>query len=238
MCPKGVNTVPGETLIDVSSPATWPTPLLDAVTELDARVARAEWPGDLEIGAEGTAAVWDALDGNRLLVRHFTRLLPHEAESIRDIGLELYSRALFDRRIEEANAHGYFDKGTAERLKAVTIPAAEAEQRGVRNFVCFTVGPIFEQEPDNVAELISKWGGEGLYFAAGAKPYLPLLQTLGKPAAVHVGLLLANESRPLSYCAIENLLLGQFRHLPDIFGDVFSRASVPANAIIEIELLG
>jgi hypothetical protein len=232
-----VTTLRSDTPVDVNSPEPWPAPLLAAVAESDAHVAGAECPGDLEIRAISMAAIWAALRGNRLIVRHFTRLLPHEVESIRTIGLELYSRALFDRRIEDANAHGYFDETTARRLKAITIPAAEASRSRGRAFVCFTAGRMIEQEPENVAELISNWGGEGIYFAAGAQQDSHLLRSLGEPTAVHVGLLLESESRPLFFPAIEKLLLGRFRNLSGIVGDVLSPDAIPPEAIIKIETL-
>ncbi len=226
-----------EAPIDISSPKTWPDSLAAAVAELNRRTAHAAHPSDLEIDAEGAAAIWAVLGHKRVLARHFTRLLPHELGSIRAAGLRLYSRALFDERIDEAAAHGYFDTAIAEVLKSASIPAAEHGKRGDRDFVCLTVGPVLEENAHAVEPLIGTWGGEGIYFASGAKPYRSLLQGLGRPAVVHVSLSLANRSMPRFWPPPEQLLLGKVRDLPELFGDVFSREAISPSAIIDVELL-
>lgn len=223
--------------IDIDSPGTWPESLATAMASVDRQTALADYPTDLEIDPQDAARVRAALGHTRIRARHFTRLLPHEVKWIRDTGLRLHSRALFDERIAAAAANGYFDAATAEVLRSVSIPAAEADKRGDRDFVCLTIGPVAELSPHSVAALIGTWGGEGVYFASGAKPYRSLLQGLGRPTAVHVGLSLADESMLRFWPPIEQLLLGRLRNLPDNFGDVFSREPIPASAIIGLRMM-
>jgi hypothetical protein len=223
--------------VDVLRPGSWPKILLEAVASSDGLVGDASISGDLRFSEEASDAVNRAAVGLVLATRHFTRLLSHEIESIASSGLALYSRQLFDERIDRAVALGYIEQAIGSELKAITIPAAEQESRGRREFVCMIVGEVFEYDPASVAELITNWGGEGIYFAAGALPYKPILRLLGRPCVVHVNLSLADPSALLFWPPLEKLLLASFRGLPEIGGDVFSSRAIPSSAITAIEEL-
>lgn len=206
--------------IDPSEPATWPL-------SVQRIVEGNPCPLDVE----------EALADFSLRVRHFTRLLPHEVQAIEDEGLRLYSRELFDRRIRDAACLGYISADVADELRRVTIPEAEDGQRGNRDFVCFTAGPSLETDPGSVRPLVQTWGGEGIYFAAGAKPYFPLLQTLGTPTAVHVNLPLSLQPSLTFFPSLEELLRRWSRDSEPIFGDVFSKLPIEPEHIHQIEQL-
>lgn len=226
-----------EPVIDVAQPESWPSTLLEAVANSDRVVGDASTPGDLSFSEDARDAVNRAFTGLDLATRHFTRLLPHEIESIAASGLALHSRQLFDERIDGAVGHGYLDEAMGSELKAITIPAAELGRRGSRDFVCMTVGGVFEYDPASTAELITNWGGEGIYFAAGAPPYISILRGLGTPCAVHVNLSLADPSALRFWPPLEKLLLAGFRGMQEIGGDVFSSRAIPPTAISAIEEL-
>lgn len=234
---KARQIMTSETLISVDSPESWPKSLRDAISDLDARVPPASYATDLELSQQDLASVRVALGSNSVRARHFTRLLPHEFDWIRAAGLRLFSRELFDERIDAAMDHGYFGPATADVLKRSSIPAAEAGKRGDRDFVCLTIGPVAEESPGAVERLIGTWGGEGIYFATGAKPYLSLLRALGRPTAVVARVSPVGRSALRFWPPVEQLMLGRFRNLPDSFGDVFSREAIPAGDIVCFEML-
>lgn len=228
-----MNVMSSAGILDPSEPATWPGSVTDLIAEIDRRVATCTYAQSLDFAPGDEAAVWDAIDGVAVAARHFTRLLPHEEESIRALGLRMHSRELFDWRIDEAVARGFMNQSDGDTLKAVTIPAAGSQQ-GKRDFVCVTVGPTWEEEPDGVELLIGHWGGEGIYFAHGAVDYQPLLRTLSRPAAVHLAV---HPSRTLSFPPLPKILLGRYRNLKGAFGDVLLSDPVPPEGIVGIEYL-
>lgn len=230
-------TVIADDVTDVSAPETWPGPLTSIVTELDRHVPHVDHPADLAIPQDGREAVKSALLGQHLLARHFTRLMPHEFDSIRSAGLQLPSQGFFDGRLHRAEALGYISQTVAQVLKDSTIFAAESQVRGDRNFVCLTIGPVLEEDAGAVSELLGTWGGEGIFFAGDARDHAQLLRTLGEPAVVQVALPPACVSRSRFFPAIENVLLGRMRGLPGAYGDVLSREAVRPDAIVAIRRL-
>lgn len=230
-------TVIADDVIDVSAPETWPGPLTSIITELNRHVPHVDHPTDLAIPQDGREGVRLALLGQHLLARHFTRLMPHEFDSIRSAGLQLPSQGFFNGRLDRAEALGYISRTVARALKESTIFAAESQNRGDRNFVCLTIGRVLEEDPSAVSELLGTWGGEGIFFARGARDHAKLLRTLGVPAVVHVALPPECVSRSRFFPAIENMLLGRMRGLPGAHGDVLSREAVPPDAIVAIRRL-
>lgn len=228
-----------QTPFEITRPATWPTALLEAVAEIDARTPHADYPSDLRVPAEAAGLLWDVLPHRYVFARHFTRLLPHEFDSIRRDGLCLHERALFDHRIDAARAHGFLQATIAERLKVASIPAAEHGRRGQRDFGWMTVGPSSEERPASVGPLHNTWGGDGLYFATGTQSLLcqRLLKDLGQPVAVHVALPLADTSTLRFWPALENLLLGTVRGLPHVRGDASSSRAISASSILGFDEL-
>lgn len=224
-------------VVDVGLPASWPHDLKSIVAKLDRITPSSAHVADLALSPAAEDRILDTLKGQNLQAHHFTRLLPHEAEMILDTGLRLHSRELFDQRIEAAYENGYLAAATAESLKASSIPAAEAGRRGNRNFVWMTTGCMLEEGRTSIAPLLCSWGGEGIYFSAGALPYSSLLRSMGRPAMVEVHLSLDSPESLTFYPALGRLFLGAFRGLDGVMGDISSRDEVAASALGEIHFL-
>lgn len=228
------------TPIDVNLPETWPESLRLTVEELDRNTVQNHYISDLSINEEDNSSISAALEGRDLVARHFTRLLPHEIDSIKSTGLRTYSQELFDQRIDDAGIYGYFDEDTARQLKASTIPAAKDRNRGDRNFrlrhswSCAGTGSVRRLRATRAR------GAKEFFFAAGAKRNRAVLRFLtqqSRPAVVKVHLLVSAASQLGFYPPIANLLLGRFREMPGVQDDVFSRAAVMPDSISAIEFL-
>lgn len=221
--------------IEIDQPSSWPARLAALVSAANETTPPTNQLSDLRIPFARSTAIEAALSGYNIAARHFARLLPHEAADVLNRGLRPHSTGLFDDKIDAARAHGYFDTGTSEALKAITLPRAEPA-RGDRRFVCLTVGRTIELDPEAVAPLLESWGGEGIYFAEGAEPYRDLLRSLGRPATVHVSLPF-NLDRQNYWPGLPILMLGRHRGMRSLSGDVLSRCAIPAKDVVEIEWL-
>ena len=225
--------------VDVSRLETWPEPLISAVAAIDRKVPRSPYPADLAVPAEAIASLWGAIGGHHLVARHFTRLLEHEAEAILACGLRLYSRELFDERIDDAVRLKLMPLEVGEALKESSLPAVDpaGTRRGKRRFVWMTVGHTIEEQPSSAAPLMESWGGEGIFRADGIEPHKPFLQGLGHPAIVHL-LLPAEQAREMKFFpGIGRVLLASYRHLGKVSADVSSVNAIPPEAVERVELL-
>ena len=148
------------TPIDINRLTTWPEALRSTIRELDRRTASTPYVGDLRISEEAGALVAETIIDHAVIARHYTRLLPHEGDWIRAVGLLMYSKELFDQRIDGARQFGYLGADIGPHLKSGTIPVAEAGERGDRGFVCMTIGPVMETDFSAVSPLLGNWGGE------------------------------------------------------------------------------
>jgi hypothetical protein len=175
----------GHPLIDPDDRQSWPAWLCEVIADVDARTDDADATSDLPVTTEDDAAVREALNGCRLVAYHATRLLPHEPDGIREQGLRVFGRALFDDRINAAFGAGELDAHQRdELLLAHMFAVGEVTKRGKRSGVATTLGVA---SFDNGGwRLLSTWGGEGIYFSGGALHLQPLLGSLGVPAIIQV----------------------------------------------------
>ncbi|MFT0613826.1 hypothetical protein ACMHYT_22405 [Rhodococcus qingshengii] len=81
---------------------------------------------------------------------------------------------------------------------------------------------------------------KGIYFAAGIARHRTALRSLNhqsKPAVVLVHLPVTTPTQLRFHPPIEHLLLGRYREMARVHGDVFSRAAIPPDAIAEIDYM-
>jgi hypothetical protein len=176
------DTIP---LIDPDDRHSWPDWLREVMANIDARTDDADATSDLPVTTEDDAAVREALSGTQLVGYHATRLLPHEVDGIREHGLRVFSRALFDDRINAAFDAGDLDAHQRDQLlSAHMFAVGEETERGQRSGVATTLGVASFDVGG--WRLLSTWGGEGIYFSGGAVHLQPLLHSLGKPAIIQV----------------------------------------------------
>lgn len=92
----------------------------------------------------------------------------------------------------------------------------------------------FDDQPHAVHELLSNWGGEGIYFATGAQALKPVLERLGTPTIIALSIPVERSWREQSCNPdLVNALLGTFfRKISHT--DVFHPANIPAQDVLGI----
>lgn len=221
-------------LVDPDHPETWPRRLTELMQRVDDVVSAAEYAGDLDVPDEVDAEFRGALACAQLRAFHATRLLPHEVDGIRLGGLNVFSRELFDNRIDEAYGADHLTTPQWRRLRNAHMYAVgEEHARGRREGqVCLTLrSAAFDHGADS---LLSNWGGEGLYFSTGAAGLEPLLRQLGQPSIVVVAVDVRPtwQQQPI-FPTIGRTLLGAWRGLRD-GADLFHPAPIPGSDVLDI----
>jgi hypothetical protein len=162
--------------------------------------------------------------------------LEHEAELIRKQGLRPFSGELFDDRIDAALQHGHLTTAEHGQLRASHMVAGgETHSRGDRlGKVCLLVGTD-SLEDDGLHPLMTSWGGEGIYFAAGTVDMRSRLRQLGTPTVVvaAVPVLPTWWEMPIRP-GTAHLLLGRWRNLSNARGSLQYRTAVSAENILEV----
>lgn len=224
-------------VVDPDDPSTWPASVGQLVERWNGAVAATKFWEDLELPDDAQAALVDALAGHRLRAYHCTRLLDHEMPAVREQGLRVFGRELFDDRVATAAGHRAF--GEHERvalLRGHMYGCGEARSRRRREGqVCLVIGrSVFDHDPDRVSPLLSSWGGEGIYFSSGVTGLQPLLRSLGTPTVVVTALPLQRDRRRMRWFPpLPRLFLAIVRGLP-ASGDLFHSGPVPADAIVDL----
>lgn len=181
----------------------------------------------------------ELLEGRPLRMYHATRLLPHEVDRIRGEGLLRLTHELVQSKLDDAVRVGAITEAQAIEARAGSIIETKYEGRR-EGQVCFVLSlDKFEHLPGDVRDLLSSWGGEGIYHVAALAPeHKALLSSLGLPSIVAADVHL---SVPLPYSTPS---------LPPVFAsragaskpgydgdprpssaDVILRADVPASGI-------
>lgn len=226
-----------EGVVDPDDVGTWPTSVRQLVEEWHNTVPESAFWEDLRVPDGGTDKLVAALAGHRLRAYHCTRLLAHEAQSIRLHGIRVFSRDLFDERITAAAWHGAMaDADRDALLRGHMYGRGEAHSRGHRaGQVCLVIGrSVFDHDPDGVHPLLSNWGGEGIYFSSGTARLEPLLKTLGTPTVVVTAVpMLAGHRMMRWFPPLCHLLLATWRRAPG-HADLHYSAPVPPDAVADL----
>jgi hypothetical protein len=225
-------------LVDIDSPETWPPAAGAYVAELAAAAGEAPYVSDLRLPDYAEGRVRELLRGRRLTAFHATRLLDHERDMISFQGLCVFGRTLFENRINAALDQGALSATEHQALLGAHMYAVgEEHKRGLREGqVCLILGrSLLANHVHAVSPLLSTWGGEGIYFSSGATELRPLLTSLGRPTIIRVAIQVHADNRA-QRCSpgLSNLLVGRYRRLKDVHGDVFHRASIPPHNVLEI----
>jgi hypothetical protein len=224
-------------LVDIADMATWPSELKELVGEVAALTDRAESIGDLRLPEEADDLIRASLGGQSLLAFHATRLLDHERTMIKSVGLRMHGRDLFNDKIIAAFDQGFIDAGQRDALLAGHMCAgSEPRWRGKReDQVCVILGrAVFDNEPHAVRELLSSWGGEGIYFAAGTRDMKPVLKRLGVPTIVVLAIPVAPSSRQQQcWPGLAKALVGTFFGMRS-HADLYHPSPVLAHNILAI----
>ena len=120
-------------VVDPDDSSSWPDPVRALCREWDERVPPADFISDLEVDDVADGDIRAALQGRRIRAYHATRLLVHEVDGIRRHGLRVFSRELFEDRINAAYAHGHLTGAERDELQSAHMFAVgEDSARGDR----------------------------------------------------------------------------------------------------------
>jgi hypothetical protein len=152
---------------------------------------RRRWAGDLGADFEPVPGqrLYDAmlakleplLASHRLVVYHCTRLTPREARGIRANGIQLLTKELVHRRLDDAFEDGLIDGGDHAALKADAGSVARIEQTKNAWYGCGTRSRLSDS---GLSPFFRTWGGESIFFHLEARHILPRLQLIGLPYIV------------------------------------------------------
>lgn len=175
-------------MLDLDDPASWPPEALNAVDDLLADrddLAEAEYGDEVRLDAHESSLIDEAIGDTPLAAYHATRLLPHEVESVRRVGLLPLTPELVNLRIGTAVESGAVDTVLAERLRPAAL--RYAVDPGRTQQVCFTGSRKSLQRRSGFWRLFTYWGGEAIYWDLDDKlpdPALLQLSHIGTPAVV------------------------------------------------------
>lgn len=190
-----------ERVVDVEDSVTWPEPLTELFADFREILSRFEErqrqidgvPGarftQTNEFADGRRAVVgkgeQILATERLLAFHCSRLLPHEAESVKAEGLRLPSPDFLCERVRRAVDEGYLTREIAERLLAENQAADPARQGSI----FFGNARSSLKQVHLVCRFFQSWGGEALYISHEDDPITgPILMRIGQPYIITAAL--------------------------------------------------
>jgi hypothetical protein len=221
-------------VIDVDDPTTWPAIVEGEVQRLADRVrGTTQYVSDLPLPIEGEEAFRSLLSGFPLRAYHATRLLPHEVRVVRRRGLRLSTQELVIERLGQAHELGIIDDDLHGVLKDGNVFAhGEAEYR--RDQVCLFISREIMQSANNFGYLLTHWGGEVLTRSSGCVVARPRLSSIGTPTIVVVAIHIGRGSGHFVTPSLDKVFVGKWLELEGLGADVFCRAPVRAEDIIDI----
>jgi hypothetical protein len=223
-------------LIDVDNVSTWPDKVRNRAEDW-AQALRdgAECTSDLDLDKEDEDEFRRLLAGSMVLAFHATRLLDHEVESIRNLGLRLASEDLVRLRVETAVEAGSVDSAFAQQLLRANV-FAERDARNRQRQVCLVLSRRpFDESPHGFTHLLGEWGGEVITMSRGGVALRPRLQRLGRPAIVAAAIDLSAPWRVHAvWPSLHKVFVAAVLGLEDLGADVFYRQRIPPEHILSI----
>ncbi|MFD7533671.1 hypothetical protein ACFV8E_39725 [Streptomyces sp. NPDC059849] len=199
-------------VIDIDRQETWPGSVIDIIDHLVAMAPNVPLVfQDLPHHIDFTGCdQWlrRSLAGRQLRVFHATRLLIHEAESIRVSGLRPLTEQLVHDRQNQALSRGYISDAEHTALRDVSLFRIEGQRKGALDLserVCFasTRYPLRAHALD---DQLSNWGGEVQYNnAAWREIDSDRVKKLGRPAVVVA--LIDGSDPELSHVSMPDLIV-------------------------------
>lgn len=218
-------------IIDVDQSGTWPARLADLVDDVAEQLRHS---ADLDVPAgelpldhyEGE--LHDLLNGCLIRAYHCTRLLDHEAATIRSEGLLVLDEDLVTTRIDAALAHGHLSDDLASSIRAGQHFARRlpGDREGQ---VCLVVSTTaFDRT--GLHHLLATWGGEAIYaqHVDHKTPQLEMLRELGRPTIVQA---LLDTRYGWIRPSMPHLLVGARLQLADRCGSAHHPAPIPGPRI-------
>lgn len=222
-------------VFEVDDLRTWPHPVRDLVERWHREVPQAEFPADLAIPESSPSELASLLGPDQIIrAAHFTRFLPHEIDDVRRNGLRAFSIDLFNGRLDRAHQLGYLSAPQVQRLRSGQIGVAEPDRaEGRWNTVHLTVGRAVLNEPRAVERLLTRWGGEGLFFSGVGEDEAEVLRALGAPVVVICHLTMRDIASWRFVPALPKALLAIRRGTPT-YADLELSRSVGVGEVVEL----
>ncbi len=123
------------------------------------------------------------LEGKKLLVWHYTRLLPHEAKKIERCGMEVTTSESMKTRLMDARDEGLLSECEVAALIEGS-PLRDENQNRCRSGKLYFVPKRFPVNAPSVELLTSYWGGEVVYFWQKDPTLKTKLKSMGVPSVV------------------------------------------------------
>lgn len=227
--------------VSVDDPDTWPVEVRDAIgVRAQALAATAGYASDLAIDPDQEDEFRELLRGHSIVVYHATRLLDHEIDSIRHDGLLPLSAELVRARIEAAANSGYLTDAERGELLRGNLFADNGYVSNREGQVCFFLSRrALNEHVSGLWNLLTTWGGEGIYFGQFSEDVDTRLRVLGRPAVVVAEIELTEGWRTHSaFPGVLNSFVGRMLELDEYDSDLFYRSPVAGNQIADVWLPG
>lgn len=224
-------------IIDVDLPDTWLEEVHNRVAYYARRLEGSSASTlDLDISFDEQEAFREELAGTQVKVYHATRLLDHEVESIRAEGLIPLSADLVRTRIKRAAERGALSQDERDELLAGNLFDAGDNVSNREGQVCFFLSvEVLSHSVSGVWNLMTKWGGEGIYFGSFSDLTETRLKLVGRPSVVVAAVDLSPSQliHPV-YPGVLKSFVGRLRNHEDYAADVLYKAPVPPVQILDI----
>lgn len=224
-------------VIDVDDPNTWYSGLQSAVAAVAERlVGTTEQTSELAITDLDEFEIVTSLAGVDVRLYHATRLLPHEVDQIEHEGLRMLDAHLISDKLDGAVRAGMLSVAERAQLASTHAPIDGSAGRRAAQ-ICAAVTPYaFSHDVHGVWPLMSRWGGESIYWAHETTPLGALLAQIGNHAIVVFTALVARDDN--YFPSLARTLVATVLGLTDVAADVFLHAPVPPERIEGIWMPG
>lgn len=217
-------------IVNVDDITSWPTDIAGFIEEQSETA-------DLESNPFMTAEediLLNLLESLHLLVYHATRLLPHEKIDIKTNGLQILTKELVTKKIQDAVAHGYIEKIVGSELLAGSSLWSDPRARRADQ-ICFVLGKKpFEMEDPGLHSLFSIWGGESINFTEFGRIHESELREIGEPAIVKAILPITRESSFDAFPSLTASFIKVYRNEPDASDIFWKNLPIPSSCILDI----
>lgn len=224
-------------LIDIEDRSSWPVDIAASVERTAKRLTtNREYGCDLGVGFDEEDELLSNLNGRLVRAFHFTRLLGHEVDHIRNIGLIPLSAELLQWRVDAALEHRAISAAQHAALQTANVFHERDSTVPVRaGHVSTVLNRSAVQHTGGVRPLLGTWGGEGIYMSRAGYELRPILKALGRPSIVVVCLDLTGPRRTHHiHPGFLAALVGNSLSLEHGGCEVHYRRPVPADHIVDV----
>lgn len=229
-------------VIDPDEVSSWPPAAAAEVLDLAAQLrGTTDSPSDLAIDFEHEDAFRARLTGHRVLAYHATRLLPHEVDDVRRVGLRAASLELIRDRIDAALTAGAITPEDAGDFRTANVFDERDHTVDVRQGVvnAFLGRRTIDDDIGGLWRLLTTWGGEIVSMSAGGTAMRDRLRHVGQPAIVVLALDLSapHDDHPV-WPGLLKVMVATVLGLEGNGADVRYQAAVQPDAVLDVWVPG